>query len=235
MTAGGNKSSLYSLDNGVSAGGSSPTDLLVQDTARAEATSGDYSFNGAHIWITSDGKVGYDATTLSAAFKAQLNSLSKDEVLSDTFTYAIKLTDGTLSWSMVTVQFAGLNDIVTISSAPQSLNVSEDATPLVAGGSILFTDADLGDVHTANFSSKPGNNDKAYGAFSLDPVSQAAGFTNGSVQWHYVFDNAKVQSLAEGQVITETYKVTITDGRGSTATQDVTITITGKKRPGCYY
>src|SRR4051812_15461995 len=54
---GGNAITLFSIDNGISAGGSSPTDLLTQDTVRVEATSTDYSLNGAHIWITADGKV----------------------------------------------------------------------------------------------------------------------------------------------------------------------------------
>src|SRR5258707_12037493 len=69
---GGNAKTLWSLDDGTSAvsytnvkGGTSPTDLLIQDTARAEATSTDYSALGAHIWITADGKVGYDAGTIS--------------------------------------------------------------------------------------------------------------------------------------------------------------------------
>lgn len=100
---GGNAKSLYSLDNSTSAGGSNPSDLLVQDTARTEAASGDASLNGARIWITSDGKVGYDASTLSASFKAQLNALSAGQFLNDTFTYAIQLGNGALSWATASV------------------------------------------------------------------------------------------------------------------------------------
>src|SRR6266404_5428272 len=52
---GGAAKTLYSIDNGINSSGSiSPTDLLIQDTARCEATSSDCSLNGAHIWITSD-------------------------------------------------------------------------------------------------------------------------------------------------------------------------------------
>src|SRR5437016_12673401 len=56
---GGNAKTLFSIDNGTSAIGIQ-TDLLTQDTVRAEATSTDCSMKGARIWITSDGKVGYD-------------------------------------------------------------------------------------------------------------------------------------------------------------------------------
>src|SRR5689334_13181004 len=77
--SGGSKSTLFSLDNG-----DVLNDLLIADTGRTEALSCDVSANGAHIWITSDGKVGYDASALNAAFTAQLNNLSKDEFLYDT-------------------------------------------------------------------------------------------------------------------------------------------------------
>ena len=67
---GGNAKTLFSIDNGMNNSGAmsgySAADLLTQDTARAESTSGDTSLNGAKIWITADGKVGYDATALSA-------------------------------------------------------------------------------------------------------------------------------------------------------------------------
>ena len=79
--------------------------MLTEDTARIEATSTDYSANGAHIWITSDSEVGYDASTLSAEFQTQLDALR--EYLTDTFIYAIRLANGTLSWTTTTVQFAG--------------------------------------------------------------------------------------------------------------------------------
>ena len=80
---GGNAKTLFSIDNGINntgaMGGYSAADLLTQDTTRAEATSGDTSLNGAKIWITADGKVGYDASGLSA----QINALSAGEFFTD--------------------------------------------------------------------------------------------------------------------------------------------------------
>ena len=107
---GGNAKTLYSLDNGISAGGASPTDLLVADTSRIEATSTDTSLNGAKIWITSDGKVGYDSSTLSTAFRTLLQSLAAGQYLTDSFTYAIRLGNGALSWNTETVQFGRVHD-----------------------------------------------------------------------------------------------------------------------------
>ncbi|SNY15165.1 VCBS repeat-containing protein, partial [Pseudomonas sp. LAMO17WK12:I10] len=234
---GGNAKTLWSLDNATSLSTATkvyaPADLLVQDTGRVEATSSDTSFNGAKIWITPDGKVGYDAATLSTAFKAQLQALAAGASLTDSFTYAIRLGNGTLSWATAQVQFAGANDSVTMSLGAQAGTVTEDAatTPSPtdshsATGTIAFNDVDLSDTHTASFVAAPGNA-TALGNFVLASVTEAANAANGTVNWTYTLNNAAAQSLAQGQTASETYVVTISDGHGSSTTQNVIITITG--------
>src|SRR6185295_17872505 len=147
-----------------------------------------------------DGKVGYDAAA-SSTFKAQLQALAVGETRTDSFTYAIRLGNGTLSWATATIQFTGENDGPTILGAstngvPQLGAVVEDAT-LSATGTISFSDVDLSDGHTATFAAAAGNT-TALGTFSLDPVSEAANAANGSVGWHYTLNNAAAQYLAEG-------------------------------------
>ncbi|WP_223473804.1 beta strand repeat-containing protein [Pseudomonas sp. BF-B-27] len=234
---GGNAKTLWSLDNADSFSTATkayaPADLLTQDTARVETASSDTSKNGAKIWITSDGKVGYDATTFSCEFKEQLQALATGELLTDSFTYAIRLGNGTLSWATATVQFSGVNDGVTISLGEQAGTVTEDADTtasttdsLTASGTIVFNDVDLNDTHMATFT-QAGGNATHLGTFMLSPVSEAANAANGSVQWTYNLNNAAAQYLAQGQTVTETYLVTISDGQGSSVTKNVTITITG--------
>ncbi|MGE7964522.1 beta strand repeat-containing protein, partial [Pseudomonas sp. NPDC089918] len=234
---GGSAKTLWSLDDATSLSTATkiyaPADLLIQDTGRIEATSTDTSFNGAKIWITSDGKIGYDAATLSTAFKAQLQSLAGGGTLTDTFTYAIRLGNGTLSWATAQVQFAGANDSVTMSIGVQAGTVTEDATTtssstdsLSATGTIAFSDVDLSDTHTASFVAA-GDNATALGNFTLASVTEAANAADGTVNWTYTLNNAAAQSLAQGQTVTETYVVTINDGHGSSTTQNVMITITG--------
>ncbi|WP_447774854.1 VCBS domain-containing protein [Pseudomonas chlororaphis] len=234
---GGNAKTLWSLDNATSLSTATkvyaPADLLVQDTSRIEATSSDTSFNGAKIWITSDGKVGYDAATLSTAFKAQLQALAAGTSLTDSFTYAIRLGNGTLSWATAQVQFAGANDSVTMSLGAQAGTVTEDAATTASPtdshsttGTIAFNDVDLSDTHTASFVAAPGNA-TALGNFALASVIEAANAANGTVNWTYTLNNAAAQALAQGQTASETYVVTISDGHGSSTTQNVTITITG--------
>jgi len=109
---GGKNKTLYSIDDGRN----STSDLLVQDTARTEIGSRDRSANGATIWITADGKVAYDASTISADFRAELQELSAGESMQDSFTYAV-MVNGNLSWAKVTIQIAGINDAPVITSA----------------------------------------------------------------------------------------------------------------------
>src|SRR4051812_28155395 len=137
---GGNAKSLYSLDDGSGSGGPNG-DLLMQDAIGGA----NFTAHGATIRITADGKISYDATTLNASFKSDLQHLSEGEFGTDTFTYAIQLGNGTLSWTTATVWIAGVND------APLAADIAADANedsgnpvPLAAS----YTDVDANDTHT---------------------------------------------------------------------------------------
>ncbi|WP_395006421.1 VCBS domain-containing protein, partial [Undibacterium sp.] len=234
---GGNAKTLWSLDDANSASTPTsiyaPADLIAQDIARTEAASVDYSANGAHIWITSDGRVGYNLTTANPTFKAALQALAVGEFLTDTFTYAIRMGNGTLSWATATVKIAGSNDAILIINPEQSGTVTEDAdtTPsttdsMSSSGLILFKDIDLSDTHTATFTPNT-DNTTALGTFVLAQVNEAENAANGSVQWTYNLNNAAAQYLAHGQTVVEHFTVTINDGHGNIASQSVAMTITG--------
>lgn len=99
--AGGNGKHLYSIDDGISAGGNRPTDLLKQDKVGAV----EHSRLGADISITADGKVSYQ---ISQSLADQLANTGSDQTLSDTFTYAIRMgNNGALSWAEATVNLTG--------------------------------------------------------------------------------------------------------------------------------
>ncbi len=194
---GGNAKTLWSLD------ASGPTGLLAQDLVGVA----NFSKFGATIQITSDGKVSYNASTSTS-----LQSLAEGQFATDTFTYAIQLGNGTLSWATASVQITGTNDAPVITSAAQSGSVTED-TALTATGTVTSTDVDNG--ATATYS---GNASGSYGSFAV---------TASTGVWTYTLANAAHQSLAAGETHNETFAVTVTDDKGATATQDVIVTITG--------
>ncbi|MDH4563681.1 cadherin-like domain-containing protein, partial [Pseudomonas sp. BN411] len=136
---GGKAKTLYSLDDGVTADGSTATRTEIQADllARDQDCTSAY---GAHIWIgqdPSDGKmkVLYDASDLlqSAAYR----SLSVGEYLNDSFTYAIRMGNGTLSWATATVRIAGVNDAPVVNGPVTLAAIAEDS------GARLITQAEL--------------------------------------------------------------------------------------------
>jgi len=200
---GGGAKTLYSIDNGTnSSDASSPTDLLAQDIVRTEALTTDRSANGAKIWITTDGKVGYDAATLSADFKDQLQQLTAGQFLTDTFTYAIRLGNGTLSWATATVQIAGANDAPVVTGAVTG-NAEEDAPSVTLDALANASDVDAGatlSVLDIPASLPPGvSYDASTHSFTLDP------------------SHPDFQHLAAGEHATVTVNYRVTDGTSTTA------------------
>ena len=200
---GGAAKTLYSLDDGTtSTGALSPTDLLTQDIARTEALTTDRSAQGAKIWITADGRVGYDAATLSAAFQDQLQHLSPGQFLTDTFTYAIRLGNGTLSWATATVQIAGVNDAPVVTGAVTAAAL-EDGSSVTLSALANASDVDAGatlSVTNLPASLPPGvTYDALTHSFTLDP------------------SNTAFQHLAAGDHATVTVNYGVTDGTATTA------------------
>lgn len=177
--------------------------------------------------------------------------LGKDETA--IYTFSFKASSGVGSTGSdsailtLTLTVTGQNDAPTIvaASTHHSDGVKEDVSPVSGNiqttGLITFQDFDLTDAHTASFVHTSTSIDKplpgfnpittSLGTFALLPVSENLTDTNdtGSVGWTFVLNDANptLQSLAEGQTITQTYTVTIKDSQGVSVDQLVTVTITG--------
>src|SRR5207244_4130315 len=116
---------------------------------------------------------------------------------------------------------------------------------LFASGTATFQDVDLIDTHTATFAKTsstssahlPGYTDNVsyIGTFALTSgptgVSENTTDTNnlGTVGWSFTLpDNDPVlQSLAEGEKLTQVYTITVKDNNNTTVTQNVTVTLIG--------
>ncbi|AOK62280.1 Ig-like domain repeat protein [Burkholderia ubonensis] len=160
---GGAAKTLYSLDSGTEVTVAlEQTALLTQDTARAEAVSTDYSAHGAHIWITSDGKVGYDASHLDASWLS--NSFNTLGYAQDSFTYAIRLGNGTLSWATAYVDIAPPAPVVALAhdtGCSATDNITSDCTLSVGGiahGATVQYSTDNGAHWNTSFSAVDGTN-----------------------------------------------------------------------------
>lgn len=200
--SGGKAKSLWSIDKG-----SSYQNLMGgDDDAVVESST-----NGASISINADDTVNYDTSSLDASFLDTLSSLTEGQSIEDSFVYAIRLGNGTLSWATATVEFEGMNDDPTLAAATEA--AQEDGAAILVDLSLLGNDVDSDDDGTTltySISGSPTEGDATINGSSLS-------FDPGS----------DFQDLAEGETRDVVIQVTATDSHGASATNDVTVTVTG--------
>ncbi|WP_421666938.1 VCBS domain-containing protein [Pseudomonas chlororaphis] len=151
---------------------------------------------------------------------AAAQSLAQGQTASETYVVTVSDGHGSSTTQNVTITITGTNDQVQITSGVQTGDAKEDSGDYAASGNITFTDADLIDTHSVTVT--PGASGYL-GSFTTDPLNDSTGTGSGSLGWHFAVDNAALQFLGEGQIVTQIYNVAIGDG----AVQTVTITITG--------
>ncbi|MBD9492250.1 VCBS domain-containing protein, partial [Ensifer sp. ENS11] len=128
----------------------------------------------------------------------------------------------------VTIVITGTNDAPVITSGWQlggvverlDGTVGENAVTHAQNGAVTFADVDTLDTHSASFAA---GGSGYLGTFSLSALNQAT----DKVGWNFQVADGVLDSLQAGQILMQTYDVTIDDGHGGTATQTVTIVILG--------
>ncbi|WP_043626910.1 VCBS domain-containing protein, partial [Ensifer sp. ZNC0028] len=83
----------------------------------------------------------------------------------------------------------------------------ENTATHTQGGTIGFSDVDTLDEHSASFKA---NGNGYLGTFALDPVNQAG----DKINWSFNVADSVLDSLQVGQTLTQTYDVTVDDGKG---------------------
>jgi VCBS repeat-containing protein len=175
-----------------------------------------------------------------------LQSLAKGQTITQIYTVTLTDNNGASVTQDVTVTITGTNDapVITSDTAAATGAVTEDANApnLTASGTLQIQDLDLIDTHAAGYvfstssssAHLPGFDEGTthIGTFSIDPaVTESTTDTDNhaTLGWSFTLDDSDpvLQSLAQGQTITQVYTVTLTDNNGAPVTQDVTVTITG--------
>uniref|UniRef100_UPI003C7E0904 tandem-95 repeat protein n=1 Tax=Dinoroseobacter sp. S375 TaxID=3415136 RepID=UPI003C7E0904 len=132
----------------------------------------------------------------------------------DSFTVEVDDGAGGTDLATISVTVTPVNDAPVVTSGPGDAAgaLTEDGPADVTGGQLAASDPDTGAVLSWS-----GGAATALGAFAITP--------DGA--WSYTLDPDAAQSLAAGQEVTETTEVTVSDGLGGTATQTLSVTITG--------
>jgi VCBS repeat-containing protein len=195
-----------------------------------------FSAHGAAISLNANGTLHYDPTV-----SVELQALSQGTHVYDSFTYQAQDQFGALSnQASVGINVTGSNDAPVMQTQNVSRALAEDgASPdLTASGLAQFSDADLSDNHTISATlastalssggSLPASLSALLGSAmvaQMNNPSQDDG--HGQIQWDFALANGATQFLAAGQTLTLGYDVKATDTFGATATQRVSVTITG--------
>ncbi|MER8467175.1 VCBS domain-containing protein, partial [Mesorhizobium sp. M1396] len=221
---GGASKTLYSVDDGTSLSTSTkqyaPIDLTTADVQATGISAWEDIGGGVRIRIN-NGKVEMDlGQYLTQHGFSSLQALGTGDHINETFTYAIKLGNGTLSWASVSVNIQGTNDGATITAATAGADQDVVEAGGVANGTlndpnahgqVILTDVDAGQNHFQTPPSLQGS----YGTFAFD--------TSTGV-WTYALNQALTDPLTQGQHVTDTLHVTSADG---TASYDIVVNITG--------
>ncbi|OGS91986.1 MAG: hypothetical protein A2Z95_03705 [Gallionellales bacterium GWA2_60_18] len=182
---------------------------IDQGTVLSVANAGTLQGNYGSLLLNADGSYTYMLDNASLA----VQSLAAGQIVTERFTY--QATDGiAFTPATLTVSITGTNDApVTVADA---VAAQEDLT-IIATGNVLANDTDV-DQGAVLSVADAGLFAGSYGQLTLA--------TDGS--YSYALNNASpgVQSLAAGQVVTETFAYAATDGLIATPST-LTVTITG--------
>jgi|GEM_PF-6348934 len=143
------------------------------------------------------------------------------------FDYTVSDGNGGSDTARVYVSVMPINDAPVIildgtiaSGSVVELNETDEQIGAVvtAQGQIAFSDVDTSAGHTASVKA---NGSNYLGTLTLGSVSA------GAVAWNFVVADVALESLSSGQVIHQSYTITISDGVGGTVKQTVNINILG--------
>ena len=212
---GGAAKSLYSIDDGESASTATktyaPIDLTKAETWTAGVSAWEPSgTDGILIRLNAlTGKVEMDLTGyLALNGYSSLQALGAGDSIHETFTYAIRLANGTLSWAKAEVHIVGTNDAAVITGQCRA-ELTESDLPQMTGGKLNVSDIDGADVFVAQ-SGVAGSN--GYGTFSID--------ADGN--WTYQMTSAH-DAFKAGVDYTDSITVETADGTAKV----ITVTIHG--------
>ena len=178
--------------------------LTITDTDSGEASFNAENVSGTYGFLTVDvnGNWSYSADNNQTAIQA----LGDGDSLTDSI--IVTALDGTSQ--TITITINGTNDVAMIGGVNTSSVTEDAATTLTTSGALTISDIDSGE---ASFNAE--NVSGTYGSLTVD--------ANGN--WSYSADNtqAAIQSLGDGDSLTDSIIVTALDG----TSQTITITING--------
>ncbi len=159
------------------------------------------------------------------------DALTDGEVFEETFIATVTDAEGATDVSTVIVTVTGTNDSPVIAATVEQTSASLVTGPgaadfidpnLVAtgtvSGTLAYSDVDEGaTAATWSIATNTGN-ETDFGQISINAETGV---------WTYTIDDSTPLALNNGETAVEVFTATVTDAQGATATQDITISVTG--------
>lgn len=173
------------------------------------------------LTMLADGSYTYAANTPAA------NALKQGEIRTDTFSYRVSDGQGGQAVSTLILSVTGTNDAPIAS--PDMSGISEDAVVQIQTlQGVLANDMDVdGDPLVVNAVAAPGASllGSSVGQAVLGTYGHLTLYANGS--YAYAADTGAANALKLGEVRTDVFQYRVSDGRGGTDIDTLTISITG--------
>ncbi|WP_394134553.1 retention module-containing protein [Aliivibrio fischeri] len=202
------------------------TGTVVEDTTttiEGQLNSGDPDVGDVHAWNLVDGVGQYGSLTMNSNGRwtytlmnslAAIQALGPSDSLTEIFSVIVTDSQGESVQKDITITIEGTNDLPEVTGGTTGEYI-EDVSSDVVTGQLIATDVDAGDTTTFEVRTYVGN----YGTFYLD--------ADGSWRYEINKDSAAIQSLNEGETISETFTAVVHDSNGGFATEQIDFTIVG--------
>ncbi|MCP3697819.1 MAG: RTX toxin, partial [Aliivibrio sp.] len=206
------------------------TGTAVEDKTtviEGQLQTSDPDIGDVHGWNLDNGVGQYGSLTMDSSGKwtysltnslLVIQALGPNDTLTETFTVTVTDSQGVASTDNVVITIQGTNDLPEITGGTTGEYIEDNTTDPIPGtvsGQLVATDVDAGDTTSFEDRTYVGN----YGTFYLE--------ADGS--WKYVIDtdSAAIQSLNEGDQISETFTAVVHDSNGGFTSEQIDFTITG--------
>ncbi|KID12366.1 hypothetical protein P279_28775, partial [Rhodobacteraceae bacterium PD-2] len=207
-------------------------------SATGQLSQDDVDTSNTHVW-TVEGSTG-DYGTLTVDSTGQwryaldnahpdVQALPVGGTLTEEITVRVTDNDGGFDEQVVTITINGTNDVPEISAGSDlSATITElaDGDPAentqdhVETGTLQVSGLDATDTHTVSAAPQGAGYLGTFTPGGLDPVT-------GEVTWTFTVNDADLDTLPAGAVLTQGYEVTVEDSLGASHTVTVTVTING--------
>ncbi|WP_257293341.1 VCBS domain-containing protein [Endozoicomonas sp. YOMI1] len=211
-------------------------DVDLADQQSVSVTAGANNYLGSLTATVADDTQGDGSGRIDWSFSvddADIDYLGAGETLTQTYTVTVDDGEGGTVDQQVTITLTGTNDAPTISSATDVAGAvteivdggaGENSNSLTDTGSFTIEDVDISDQQSVSVSAAANG---YLGSLTATVADDTQGDGSGRIDWSFSVDDADIDYLGAGETLTQTYTVTVDDGKGGTVDQQVTITITG--------